>query len=186
MASSVLYVSFFCFLVASVGACDRCLHQSKAAFFSSPAALNTGACGYGSLAIGFNGGHQAADAPSIFMDGAGCGYNTLRFIDCIFLQRVIRIHETTMLLLRGYEFKVGSGNWRFMSRKFGAVWDTSQVPEGPLQFRLIVTAGYDGKYVWAKSVLPQDWKAGQVYDSGVQTDDIAQEGCFPCDDSRWN
>uniref|UniRef100_A0A7N0V8E1 Expansin-like EG45 domain-containing protein n=1 Tax=Kalanchoe fedtschenkoi TaxID=63787 RepID=A0A7N0V8E1_KALFE len=73
MASSVLYVSFFCFLVASVGACDRCLHQSKAAFFSSPAALNTGACGYGSLAIGFNGGHQAADAPSIFMDGAGCG-----------------------------------------------------------------------------------------------------------------
>uniref|UniRef100_A0A7N0ZWD7 Expansin-like CBD domain-containing protein n=1 Tax=Kalanchoe fedtschenkoi TaxID=63787 RepID=A0A7N0ZWD7_KALFE len=82
--------------------------------------------------------------------------------------------------------KVGSANWGFMSRSFGAVWDTSRVPEGPLQFRFIVTAGYDGKYVWAKSVLPQDWKAGQVYDSGIQIDDIAQDGCHPCDGSQWN
>lgn len=72
-----------------------------------------------------------------------------------------------------------------MSRNYGAVWDTSRVPEGPLQFRWIVTGGYDGKYVWAKSVLPQDWKVGQIYDSGVQITDIAQEGCSTCDHSKW-
>lgn len=73
----------------------------------------------------------------------------------------------------------------YMSRNHGAVWDTSRVPEGALQFRLVVTSGYDGKWVWAKSVLPADWTAGKVYDSGVQIDDIAQEGCNPCDEGDW-
>lgn len=76
-----------------------------------------------------------------------------------------------------------------MSRNHGAVWDTSRVPGGALQLRMVVTAGYDGKYYWAKNVLPGDWRNGVTYDSGVQITDIAQEGCSPCDDGspwKWN
>lgn len=68
-----------------------------------------------------------------------------------------------------------------MSRNYGAVWSTSSVPSGALQFRLVVTAGYDGKQIWAKYVLPADWKTGVSYDTRVQISDIAQEGCQPCD-----
>ncbi|KAL6965159.1 Expansin-like A1 [Sarracenia purpurea var. burkii] len=81
--------------------------------------------------------------------------------------------------------QVGSANWNFMSRNYGAVWDTSRVPSGALQFRVVVTSGYDGKWIWAKNVLPADWKAGVIYDSGVQISEIAQEGCSPCDDGTW-
>lgn len=83
-------------------------------------------------------------------------------------------------------YQVGSSNWSFMSRSDGAVWDTSRVPQGALQFRLVVTAGYDGKWIWAKKVLPADWKNGLIYDSGLQITDIAQEGCSPCDDGTWS
>lgn len=79
--------------------------------------------------------------------------------------------------------QVGSSNWMFMSRSYGAVWDTDRVPTGPLQFRFVVTAGYDGKWVWAqKPVLPADWKVGVIYDTGVKITDIAQDGCNPCED----
>nr|XP_043606959.1 expansin-like A1 [Erigeron canadensis] len=77
--------------------------------------------------------------------------------------------------------RVGSTNWGFLSRKSGAIWDTSRVPAGALQFRLVVTSGYDRKSIWAKSVLPANWNAGVVYDSGVQIDDVAEEGCGQCD-----
>ncbi|KAI3714191.1 hypothetical protein L1987_72786 [Smallanthus sonchifolius] len=77
--------------------------------------------------------------------------------------------------------RVGSTNWGFLSRKSGAIWETSRVPIGALQFRLVVTSGYDRKTIWAKSVLPANWNAGVVYDSGVQIDDIAEEGCGRCD-----
>lgn len=92
-------------------------------------------------------------------------------------------HDTDTKLLQCSQ--VGSANWGFMSRNYGAVWDTSRVPTGPLQFRFVVTAGYDGKWIWAQHVLPADWKAGVVYDSGVQITDIAKEGCSPCDDGTW-
>lgn len=32
-----------------------------------------GACGYGPLALGFEGGNVAAAIPSIYKNGAGCG-----------------------------------------------------------------------------------------------------------------
>ncbi|PWZ57726.1 Expansin-like A2 [Zea mays] len=81
---------------------------------------------------------------------------------------------------------VGSSNWRFMTRDHGPAWSTAQAPPGPLQFRLVVTGGYDGKWVWAESeVLPRRWEAGRVYDAGVQVFDVAQEGCYPCDTREW-
>lgn len=82
--------------------------------------------------------------------------------------------------------QVGSSSWTYLTRSYGAVWDTSRAPAGALQLRLVVTSGYDGKWIWAKSVLPTDWKIGGVYDSGVQIDDIAQEGCGTCDEQIWN
>ncbi|KAK9164989.1 hypothetical protein Scep_000180 [Stephania cephalantha] len=83
--------------------------------------------------------------------------------------------------------QVGSSNWNYLSRNYGAVWDTSRVPAGPLMFRLVVTGGYDGKWIWAPKVLPTDWKAGAIYDAGVQISDIAKEGCSPetCGDQEW-
>lgn len=80
---------------------------------------------------------------------------------------------------------MGTPNWNFMGRNYGAVWDTSRVPEGALQLRFVVTAGFDGKMYWAKSVLPADWVNGAIYDSGIQITDIAQEGCAICDDGTW-
>ncbi|KAJ1298938.1 hypothetical protein BS78_01G492400 [Paspalum vaginatum] len=82
--------------------------------------------------------------------------------------------------------QAGSSNWRFMTRDHGPAWSTSQAPPGPLQLRVVVTGGYDGKWVWAdREVLPRRWRAGRVYDTGVQITDIAREGCFPCDTHEW-
>nr|GLL38869.1 expansin-like A1 [Ipomoea trifida] len=83
---------------------------------------------------------------------------------------------------------VGFPNWSFMSRstRGGAIWETSAAPSGPLQFRLVVTAGFDGKWYWASNALPADWETGMIYDSGIQITDIAQEtDCSPCDDGTW-
>ncbi|KAM3316199.1 hypothetical protein ACQJBY_034362 [Aegilops geniculata] len=82
--------------------------------------------------------------------------------------------------------QVGSSSWKFMTREHGPAWSTRQAPAGPLQFRVVVTGGYDGKWVWAdREVLPSRWRAGEVYDTGVQITDVAQEGCFPCDTQEW-
>ncbi|KAJ4976191.1 hypothetical protein NE237_001297 [Protea cynaroides] len=81
---------------------------------------------------------------------------------------------------------VGTSNWSSMSRYYGALWYTSWVPAGVLQFRLRVTVGYeDGKWVLAPKVLPADRKAGVIYDMGVQISDIAKEGCSHCDKGQW-
>lgn len=85
-----------------------------------------------------------------------------------------------------WELQVGSSSWKFMTREHGPSWSMANAPPGPLQMRLVVTGGYDGKWVWAdREVLPRRWRAGEVYDTGVQIIDIAQEGCFPCDTHEW-
>jgi hypothetical protein len=51
---------------------------------------------------------------------------------------------------------------------------------------MVVTGGYDGKWVWADGeVIPRRWRAGRVYDTGVQIDDVALEGCSHCDAQEW-
>ncbi|KAL0383875.1 UNVERIFIED_CONTAM: Expansin-like A2 [Sesamum radiatum] len=259
----VCLVAYTLLLVASSSAiaCDRCLHQSKVAFFSKAEALLSGACGYGSLAVGFNGGRIAAAGPSIYKDGAACGacfqmrcknedicskegttivvsdrnhdngtdfvlssrgfmgmakkgmgQDILKLgvvdveykrIPCDYKDKnlAVGVEESShnpdylalQFLYQGGQTEivavdvaqVGSSNWKFMSRKYGAVWDTSRVPNGALQLRLVVTSGFDGKWYWAKNVLPADWKNGVIYDSGLQITDIAQQGCSPCDNTTW-
>ncbi|KAL3539133.1 hypothetical protein ACH5RR_002499 [Cinchona calisaya] len=260
--STSLFI-FLAFISSSATACDRCVHQSKASFFNKASALESGACGYGSLATSFNSGHLAAAVATIYKDGAGCGacfqirckntklcskegtkvivtdLNKSNETDFVLSSRAfrgmavqgkdqqllklglvdvqykrvpcdynksnlaIRVEESShkpnylaiKFLYQGGQTEivavdvaqvVGSPNWSFMSRNYGAVWDASRVPSGALQFRMVVTAGYDGKYYWAKNVLPADWKNGVIYDSGLQITDIAQEGCSPCDDGTWN
>ncbi|CAN1307802.1 Expansin-like A1 [Linum perenne] len=264
MAFPSLFVPFLSLLmiISQSSACDRCVHQTKVAYFSQASALSNGACGYGSLATGFNAGQLAAAIPSIYKDGAGCGacfqircknpslcssrgttvmvtdLNTSNSTDFVLSSRAfssmaskgkasdvlklgvadveykrvpcdlkaknlaVRVEESSQkpqylaikVLQQGGQTeivaidvaRVGSSNWSFLSRNHGAVWDTSRVPEGPLQFRFVVTGGFDGKWVWAqKAVLPADWKSGMVYDTGLQIDDIAQEPCSPCDESNW-
>ncbi|CAM0956327.1 unnamed protein product [Alopecurus aequalis] len=81
----------------------------------------------------------------------------------------------------------GSSSWKAMAREHGGpAWSTSQAPAGPLQLRMVVTGGYDGKWVWADGeVIPRQWTAGRVYDTGVQISDVALEGCSHCDSQEW-
>ncbi|XP_028797556.1 expansin-like A2 [Neltuma alba] len=257
----VLFLCSVFLLVSFATACDRCVHQTKAAYFSQDAALSSGACGYGSLALELSGGHLAGGVPSLYKNGAGCGacfqirckssslctksgsrvvltdlntHNETDFVlsrsafvamaqkgsgeqllklgildaefkrvPCEYKNKnlAVRVEESSKkpyylaikFLYEGGQTEivgvdvaqVESSNWSFMSRNHGAVWDTSRVPGGALQMRIVVTSGYDGKWLWAKKVLPADWKTGQVYDTGVQISDIAQEGCSPCDDGTW-
>ncbi|KAH9694460.1 hypothetical protein WN943_024019 [Citrus x changshan-huyou] len=259
----VLFLCFLFFLFSSATACDRCVHQTKVAYFSQASALSSGACGYGSLALSFNGGHLAAGVPSLYKDGAGCGacfqmrcknptlcsgrgtrviltdLNHSNQTDFVISSRAfmalsnqgkgqdilklgvvdveykrvpceyknqnlaVRVEESSQkpnylavkVLYQGGQTEmvamdvaqVGSSNWGYMSRNYGAVWDTSRVPNGALQFRFVVTSGYDGKWIWAKNVLPADWKPGMIYNSGVQITDIAKEGCSEseCGDGSW-
>ncbi|TVU07558.1 hypothetical protein EJB05_40919 [Eragrostis curvula] len=69
-----------------------------------------------------------------------------------------------------------SSSWRSMARqsKHG-VWRTARAPDGPLQLRLVVTAGSGGK--WRRTSLPADWRPGGVYDTGLQITDVAVRTC---------
>eukprot|EP01018_Ginkgo_biloba_P023060 Gb_29322 [translate_table: standard] len=241
--------------------CDRCVHQSKVAYYAYAGAVNVGACGYGSLGGCIYNGKVGAVSRWMFRGGAECNAcYQIRCIDpnlCtktgeklmvidftesdqtdfvvtteIFSNLALpgREHELFRMGIVDIEYKrivcdhmgqhlsvkvdersnypsylvvqflyqggqtnivavevaqVGSYNWYCMKRNFGGIWDIDKPPTGPLQFRFLVTSGYDKKWVWSKYVLPSDWKEGVLYDSGLQIEDIAQESCSPCDTSYW-
>ncbi len=82
--------------------------------------------------------------------------------------------------------QVGFSSWQYMTRSHGATWAMDRPPRGPLSFRLLVTGGYDGSWVWPRrNLLPSDWRPGAVYESGVQITEIAQEGCSRCEMGNW-
>lgn len=81
--------------------------------------------------------------------------------------------------------QVGTSGWHYMTRNHGALWEMQKPPGGALQFRFVVTSGYDGKWLWAKNtVLPSDWKSGGVYDTGIQISDVSLQDCDPCNDNK--
>ncbi|KAE8814287.1 hypothetical protein D1007_08351 [Hordeum vulgare] len=71
-------------------------------------------------------------------------------------------------------------NWQYMTRREGSpgVWRTPRAPAGPLQLRLVVTAGSGGKWLRADgAVLPAEWQPGAVYDTGLRVTDVAARTC---------
>ena len=70
--------------------------------------------------------------------------------------------------------------WQYMMRREGSpgVWRTSRAPAGPLRLRLVVTAGSGGKWLRTEGVvLPVEWQAGAVYDTGLCVTDVAANTC---------
>ncbi|GMH22624.1 hypothetical protein Nepgr_024467 [Nepenthes gracilis] len=64
--------------------------------------------------------------------------------------------------------------WRPMRKPFGAVWDMENPPRGtPLSIRFIIIPGgaasaNDAQSVEMPSLIPDNWKAGDSYDTGIQ------------------
>ncbi|TXG54359.1 hypothetical protein EZV62_019615 [Acer yangbiense] len=58
---------------------------------------------------------------------------------------------------------------KLLDRTYGAVWTTISPPSGPLSLRMLFS-DEDGDESWVVPVnnIPQDWKAGDTYDTGVQ------------------
>jgi len=52
----------------------------------------------------------------------------------------------------------------------GAVWDVVQPPTGDLSIRILVSDGDDEQWITAANVIPANWTAGAIYDSGIQLD----------------
>ncbi|ONK71837.1 uncharacterized protein A4U43_C04F12900 [Asparagus officinalis] len=59
---------------------------------------------------------------------------------------------------------------KLLNRSHGAVWTVVSAPSGPLSIRMLLSGGDEGDETWVVPVnnIPQQWKAGDVYDSGIQ------------------
>ncbi|KAG6792059.1 hypothetical protein POTOM_001202 [Populus tomentosa] len=58
---------------------------------------------------------------------------------------------------------------KVLDRSYGAVWTTTSPPSGPLSLRMLFSEeGGDETWVVPVNNIPNDWKAGQTYDTGVQ------------------
>ncbi|KAF8412515.1 hypothetical protein HHK36_000483 [Tetracentron sinense] len=61
---------------------------------------------------------------------------------------------------------------KLLDRSHGAVWTTVTPPSGPLSIRMLLSDSEDGEETWMVPTndIPEDWKAGDEYDSGIQVD----------------
>ncbi|KAF1862249.1 hypothetical protein Lal_00026773 [Lupinus albus] len=60
---------------------------------------------------------------------------------------------------------------KLLDRSHGAIWTSSSPPNGALSLRMLFS-DEEGEETWVVPVnnIPQNWMAGQTYDSGVQVD----------------
>ncbi|KAL3650864.1 Expansin-like B1 [Castilleja foliolosa] len=58
---------------------------------------------------------------------------------------------------------------KLLDRTYGAVWATVSPPKGPLSVRMLLS-DENGDETWLAPVndIPENWKPGDIYDSGVQ------------------
>jgi len=61
-----------------------------------------------------------------------------------------------------------SYEWKEMCQSHGAVWDVVTPPMGALSLRFLVSDGNSQEWMSAANVIPANWSAGAVYDSGIQ------------------
>ncbi|GLJ06082.1 hypothetical protein SUGI_0031510 [Cryptomeria japonica] len=59
-------------------------------------------------------------------------------------------------------------DWKAMRRSYGGVWDIAPPPCENIVVRFLVSDDYDSQWVSAPNVIPANWKAGSLYDSGIQ------------------
>ena len=59
---------------------------------------------------------------------------------------------------------------KLLDRSYGAVWTTTSPPSGPLSLRMLFSGADEDDQSWVVPInnIPQDWKAGETYDTGVQ------------------
>ncbi|XP_071692607.1 expansin-like B1 [Rutidosis leptorrhynchoides] len=62
-------------------------------------------------------------------------------------------------------------NCKLLDRSYGSVFTTTSPPSGSLSLRMLLS-GEDGDEKWVVPVnnIPDNWKKGDIYDTGVQVD----------------
>lgn len=58
---------------------------------------------------------------------------------------------------------------KLLDRSYGAVWTATSPPSGPLSVRMLLSdENGDEKWIVPVNDIPDNWKAGDIYDSGAQ------------------
>ncbi|KAH7863694.1 hypothetical protein Vadar_020833 [Vaccinium darrowii] len=57
---------------------------------------------------------------------------------------------------------------KLIDRSYGAVWTTTSPPRGPLSLRMLFSDDDEETWLIPVNNIPEDWKPGNTYDSGVQ------------------